>query len=1840
MTYSGTTLYSEYTDEKSYDELLIVAAAEVNEKGSYNWKAFDPDPANEKGNRYPLFRYHEAYEAAGYNCLNWSISGQEDWEEMDKVAIGPDDPVVNEVNIGTEEEPKMITVTKKDYIDADGNYFDGVTFHLTDDIDFNQDNTGVDGAAAVEYTDYMWPMGANEDDSPRFFAGTINGHKNAFKDVYIRTIKSTSTGGRASTTPNYSGLFYYLGDCKIIDFGIDSGTVATGSSDTYGGLSSYGAIYTGKTAEFEHVWFSAKLAGVSGGITNAVAGFYSTKTIAPTGILKVNGFVFDGTFAGKTASSNTTSERNAFYGVAGGNVYTFPAASTYSNIISYPQVSKSSYTYLFGGTADGIVGTATNIYGALKAGQNSAENNGLVAGTGLAYDYRATAASINTKSGTNIAGANLTPSFLTTMTALEAAHDSNGKQAGAEDPVYFTLDGSKIRPYGTADNKIVKLTINSVKDGEDQPAMVDYYNKGTTVTKEKLAKLLDVNEAAIVDVKVGDVSVDLSTFALSADATSIDVSINSMLAVQNVWGKYSALVEYTEYLTPEATTALENFQEAVSNATADTADGVLGMEDGLKAALATYEGVEEADGKMMPGYDLVDTLKDFNKNNVWAVRTTDDWVRMVNASKLVDGAEQETFEDHIIHILESVDFAKVTDLEPLCFGNGKNDQLPGGFKGTIEGHGNSFRNVNISVVANDEKAAWVVGLIGKISRLARINNFGVDSGKIELTGDAKDAYVATFGEAFHLEEITGGAVFNRVWSGVDLVVNTSGGDYALGLIASGGASKVEMNGGYYYGNMTAGKSWGIFDRLRDGEKFSNIVSAPTIAEGNQYAAMYHIYDTANKKTSFTLINNFSVGGIIHADLVKDGATLNATETNVAPVDSADIGAYNVNIAQNPADENAVYFTKTETGLRPTGVYANRVVKFTLQVNEKTPVDVYENVNNLEAVVPNGAELVSITAADGTDLTATPEAIDGDVTVVVSLGESEEEINNLKAQLEEKIAEVEALLPDINYFKTSESGEIAEGEIDMNDWLGLAKSEKTGEALIDDLEAALAHDTNGTLVLEITEVYTNLPKFDDHAKFEAYQPEGNANWLIVDEDDWKEMDAVATNATVDDRYVDAETGKYFEGITFHLKGNVQFDYSNDRLPLGAYGDPAKNTARYFSGIIDGHGYGFENIYIQVVSGQVGATSATNYYPGNSSFGLFAYLGGCEIRNFGINSGWIAAGTGNGQQSASTFGAVPDGATSAQDKLILENVWNNGWLVSLANTGISGLFGTYGRHNTYTIYADVDGAVIDGTLIQSEDHSYPMVAGLVGGFATKLSVEGLTFSNVIVSADMGFGTVKKGETPAENKCTFGTTCAKGAAIENKHVTMLALDEAATYDADKFTNVYGIQGGKADNKKVLSGAVVANTHYKDQQDSVVIPGFDPLLKANVTGFEAALEMNTTEHDGVYFKIDAKGNLRPTTSATNKLVEVEVTIGEETKTAYINSNQAYDNEALKEALGYGIETTITSVEVTSGGAYVEGALTVTEDAAIVITLDVCEHPANVVSYVHIEGDTKHTMTCSGCGYTKTGSCTIVYAPGPVAEDGTSYHEATCPKCQEYYSEPCNGKDTKNPDNCEDQHTYEFECEVHTGVYPAGPGVPHDFESGEGWVYNEETKKETRKCPNCSVVESRIVGKVNADGITLTPKDSDVIVITLPEELATAELTFKFKGDGYTITMVNGTAWNGDVYTATTSTVTITIASDVTAVGGELTVFMTNAKDAEGTAITDDDATVVITFDGVHGDANGDGEVALGDALAALYAVAEKPGAEPINMANAEMNDDGVFDVQDVYEIVRIWLRKTLETM
>ncbi|MBR4086298.1 MAG: hypothetical protein IKK30_00380 [Clostridia bacterium] len=1356
--------------------------------------------------------------------------------------------------------------------------------------------------------------------------------------------------------------------------------------------------------------------------------------------------------------------------------------------------------------------------------------------------------------------------------ALAGAWAINNAQTTEDEiaDVYFTKDGENIR-FGNVDNRIVKVSVNN-----DEKAI--YVNNGTTLNKADFADLYEVGENAII------INEDASVAEVTANGdTTVAITIDYDAFLESIRAEYRKLDAM--YLTDTAAGLLDTFL----NSTED-AQTVLATEGALITALTggvytTYPATDA--GKAVPGYKDVELYGAYNTAKVWTINEPADWLKMVDDSVAND------FYGYVFHVTDNIDFSTVTEpMLPLNYGeNALKDQAYYPFNGTIEGHGHAFKDINVRVTVNNSGKDCMTGMIGKLGQFAVINNFGVDSGDIYVDGNPSLLHVSTFGEPMNKagdgSALTAAdpklqdqhAVLNQVWSGANITAASTGTNYALGIVCHPQNTYMEIHGAYFFGTLDATNKYAISAQARH-----TLYNALADVEGSPAMFVAHAGGTVN--------NVYNVGAVPFAPL--DGVTI----TNNGNVSSALEGAWTINSKQSAEDANAVYFTLKENGDIRFGEEANRIVKVTVNdepeyVNVGTTLDKAYFVDMLGV---SEAAITSITVGEE-DYTDTSVAAADGLAVTVVL----DEVGALQAQLADKVAEYDGL--DDSYFKTT--AEIDEdGKIGLAEFLTLAASNEVA-----DLNKAIDAINEGgdwTLVDEITEDYTKVPAYKLHATYDAYN--AGKNWLIATPEDWYAMDTYA-NAQA--------AGDYFAGVTFHLKEDVNFnhvwnsesdaaneDQVNYMWPLGNKGDATQvATLRSFAGTIDGHGHGFENVYVIVFKANHETNAKADFIPNYA--GLFAYLGDCEIRNFGINSGTIETRTANARGAVSSFGAIQAGKTVTFNK-----VWSGATLIGVSGSPISALAAIYERNNDCKVA--VDGFVFTGKMkkdMEGRDIAYGVFGA--NGYTPDAAS---TYANIL-----SYPTVQEGI----YTYMFGGTAEGFSAASTSNI----------FGYNKGDNNDAGVGIRYDYRSTTTGVSYSSGTYGGVDGVVATP---PAYLTEMSIKAAAWTINngnTGAEGDVYFKL-VDGNVRPTGTETDKIVKVVATVGEEPKTGYINVNQAYTNTELRDALGYGVDTTITNVDVTSGGEYAEGVLTVTGDAEITVTIDVCEHTD--VEYAH-NGKNSHTATCKGCGYVfEAEACEKNWVAGEVNADGTSTHKAVCPDCEHEYVEECNG--TLSQTNCLEDGTWEFECEFHTGTYPA-TGTAKESHNWGGWTQVDGVEnKFCRECTDCDVKEYKLLGVASATGVELYCKENGTITITLPENLASADLTFAIEGEGYTITEVAGATKDGDVYKVSGSTsVTVTIAADVTAVGGTFNVAVANAKDAEDTAIEFAGATATIGFTSIEGDANGDKTVNLADALAALYKVAQKPGAADINVKNADIDGTEGFTINDVYAIVREWLITTL---
>ena len=392
----------------------------------------------------------------------WAITSKADWEAMRAVADA-----------------------------ATSDYFEGYTFHLTGNVNFEFKS--------------MLPLGhlaTNE----AAFAGTINGHGYGFEHIHIGTTSKTVD----SSIP-HAGLFFRLGNCKFIDFGLDSGLIYDNRATAASGMSSFGRVITGKTPEFTRVWSSIAIASMSKASSSGLVHTIDENNIN----LNVNGYVFDGEII---KIDDHYMDGQWSFAVTGHTTKTLTAGSTFANIITdfssrngtvTPNKSATVTTFKETKTNDPGVRAALFNFDTVANFKNSIKGN--IYAVKRATDGINEGYFLNFRSGFGGSGSE---ELLTDMSAAEAAWTINNHPTTSVNPVYFTLKDGKVRPIagGAQTGKIIKVTLT----GDRNESF--FFNAGTAVNLET-----DLKKTAGQTFTVGGSAISSSTYTVNAD-TEITVS--------------------------------------------------------------------------------------------------------------------------------------------------------------------------------------------------------------------------------------------------------------------------------------------------------------------------------------------------------------------------------------------------------------------------------------------------------------------------------------------------------------------------------------------------------------------------------------------------------------------------------------------------------------------------------------------------------------------------------------------------------------------------------------------------------------------------------------------------------------------------------------------------------------------------------------------------------------------------------------------------------------------------------------------------------------------------------------------------------------------------------------------------------------------------------------------------------------------------------------------------------------------------------------------------------------------------------------------------------------------
>ena len=928
---SGADALKAAIDANADDATLLQAAKDA----TIVWKTFDW-----KEEPYPRYAFHEAYEAAGYDGKNWSITEAADWFAMDTYAISQT---------------------------ASGDYFTGVTFHLTNNVEIGGDE--------------RLPLGVKTQ-YKMVFAGTIDGHGYSFSNVKISIAKETTDalyfGNTSYVKIDKDKLYGSIGLIgffagTIQNFGIESGTIKGATGNAGASASTFGAIPGGRTATFNNVWSGADLYGTSNPFVSALAAPYKSDSVT----VHVNGFVY----YGEAKVANNT-KYPYVYAIMGGASAAPAEGSSFANIITYPTApgtvtAGNVEVYMLGGAEDFSLSdySIKNVYGLKKEAGAT--------GAGVHLDYR-------NKTGKDTGGKGT--SLIWDGSLLKAAADSNSKQTGAAGSVYFTAtEDGNLRPSSSDEKAVVEVTL-----GENAL----YVNKGTELTKAQIAAGLGLSEGEITSVSDGEKNITFP-YVVPGNVTLVP-AVSQLGALTSLLKKYENVEG--KYLTDASVSALEAFIAAANAATTnEEATAVIEMEKALN--LETYSTYPMAAGKEIPAYSLNEIYGDFNEAQEWVIKTAEDWEAM---RKVADAATEDYFEGVTFHLVDDVEFNLGSEMAPMGF----NDQVSDvGFAGTINGHGYGFNNINVqkkAVSGNKNSSGKDIIHTGLFLRLADCTfiDFGLNSGIIRQISSNADGVISSFGTV-----VDGKAPsFERVWSSVYIGPYCSSEINGLVGILSGSNVNVKVNGFVFDGVMIKGSStdhknqdsYAVLDSkdnanpgtfqniITDFEAFNGKISvsngAYNITEGdlgeNGIKAALFAFTSEENAKKVSLTNVYGVQrktrGILDGYAVGSLMSGSAYSASFLTKMSAAEVAWTIN--SNPTDKAVYYKLNAEGQVRPIaeGKSEGKIIKIAITgdttknvfANEGSTIDLkaalgYKSDVTFELVEGNGTiEGTSIAIGEG------------------------------------------------------------------------------------------------------------------------------------------------------------------------------------------------------------------------------------------------------------------------------------------------------------------------------------------------------------------------------------------------------------------------------------------------------------------------------------------------------------------------------------------------------------------------------------------------------------------------------------------------------------------------------------------------------------------------------------------------------------------------------------------------------------------------------------------------------------------------------------------------------------
>ena len=291
---------------------------------------------------------------------------------------------------------------------------------------------------------------------------------------------------------------------------------------------------------------------------------------------------------------------------------------------------------------------------------------------------------------------------------------------GGMSQLWTVADGDIV--FGTTENAVRKVTVNKMMNATTVAESINsYYLPGEQVTIE------DIPGYAL-----DDSTIPAGGTAEGFTMGTQDVTIAYLAQGADYSVAEGILEKYAAY-DPDLMTNGEDLTTII-----ETAETVLAMKEQEQTpavvnnalqATAILVQMDEAFAPVLknvyPYYPNAadrELYKDVHDGKNWAVSTYDDWAELVEMSNV----EKNQFAGVTIHLINDVDMGN-EPVAPLSVNSGAS------FKGTLDGHGYVFKNLNVSYAVTGTER-WV-GLIGSANS-ATVKNLGIASGTVKITASS------------------------------------------------------------------------------------------------------------------------------------------------------------------------------------------------------------------------------------------------------------------------------------------------------------------------------------------------------------------------------------------------------------------------------------------------------------------------------------------------------------------------------------------------------------------------------------------------------------------------------------------------------------------------------------------------------------------------------------------------------------------------------------------------------------------------------------------------------------------------------------------------------------------------------------------------------------------------------------------------------------------------------------------------------------------------------------------------------------------------------------------------